>query len=178
MSFRDIFSSKKKCTVCAKPSLGLHRVYTGVRNGSLSDQLCSDCLVSRLGIEIRGKSILFIEPLTTDGYCYAPFGDVSNQGLTRDRVHLALSSLASQCAVCSSVPNHLWMPLNDLDDAAMQKQPQNAYYPIPSEPALWKSSVSLCHKHLPIKIREYIDGKRCYFRTFRFPSGLDSGYYW
>ncbi len=126
---------------------------------------------------MRGRNILFIEPLTTDGYCYTPFGEVGNQGLTQDRVRLALASLAPKCADCPSKPRHLWMPLNDLDDEAMQQQPHNAYYPIPSEPSLWKETVSLCDEHLLERFRDYIERKRYFFGTFRFPSGADSGYY-
>jgi hypothetical protein len=62
-------------------TLGLRVVgeASDIRNGAVTDQLCTNCLISRLAMEIRGKSILFVEPLTMDGYCYAPSGDVGNQ---------------------------------------------------------------------------------------------------
>jgi len=178
MSFLNIFRSQpKQCTSCRDNSAGLHRVYSGLRHGTITDQLCTNCLVSRLGTAIRGNNLLFIEPLTTDGYCFAPFGEVGNQGLTQDRVRLALASLAPKCADCSSEPHHLWMPLSDLDDKAMQQQPHNAYYPIPSEPSLWKETISLCDEHLTSRFRNYIERKRYFFLTFRFPSEANSGYY-
>ena len=178
MNLPDVFHSKfKQCTSCRDFSTGLHRVYSGLRHGEETDRLCTNCLISRLETEIRGKNILFIEPLTSDGYCYFPFGEVENQGLTQDRVRLALSSLAFKCADCSSEPRHIWMPLSDLDDIAMQKQPTTAYYPIPSEPALWKQTISLCDEHLPRRFRDFIDPKRWFFRTFRIPSLSDAGYY-
>jgi len=177
MSFLNIFRSKpRQCTSCREISAGLHRVYSGLRRGSITDQLCTTCLVSRLEAEIRGKRILFIEPLTTDGYCYFPFGEVGNQGLTQDRVRLALSSLAHACADCSLEPHHSWMPLTDLDDGAMQKQ--RIGDAIPSEPACWRDTVSLCDGHAAARVRDYIERKRYFFLTFRFPEGGDSGYYW
>lgn len=179
MSFRDIFHSKpKRCTSCRDFSAGLHRVYSGLRHGEETDRLCTNCLISRLETEIRGKSILFIEPLTSDGYCYFPFGEVENQGFTETRVRLAFSSLASKCADCSLEPSHIWMPWSDLDDGAMQKQPATAYYPIPSEPVLWKQTVSLCDEHMMQKFRDFIDQKCWFFGTFRYPSSLGAGYYW
>lgn len=178
MSITEIFHSKpKQCTSCRNTSTRLHRIYSGLRHGIETDRLCTNCLISRLGKEIRGRSILFIKPLTSDGYCYFPFGEVENQGLTQDRVRLALSSLASKCADCSSEPRHIWMPLSDLDDGAMQKQPSTAYYPIPSEPARWKQTVSLCDEHMLHRFRDFIDQKRWFFLTFRFPSSSDAGYY-
>jgi hypothetical protein len=178
MSFFDIFRSKpKQCTSCRDISPGLHQVYSGLRHGSVTDQLCTSCLISRLQTGIRGKRILFIEPLTTDGYCYAPFGEVGNRGLTQDRVRLALSSLAPKCADCTSEPHHLWMPLSDLDESAMEKQSRGDYYSIPSEPAHWKQTVPLCDEHVAAKIRNYIERKHYFFLTFRFPEGGDSGYY-
>ncbi|HKD24657.1 MAG TPA: hypothetical protein VKC66_01895 [Xanthobacteraceae bacterium] len=177
MNFLDIFRSKpRQCTSCRDISSGLHRVYSGLRRGSITDQLCTNCLVSRLEAEIRGKRILFIEPLTTDAYCYFPFGEVGNQGLTQYRVRLALSSLAPACADCSLEPHHLWMPLTDLDDSAMQKQ--RIGDAIPSEPAFWRDTVSLCDGHAAARVRDYIERKRYFFLTFRFPEGGDSGYYW
>ena len=178
MSITELFHSKPKpCTACRHPSTRLHRVYSGLSGGAETDRLCTGCLISRLGAEIRDRSILFIEPLTADGYCYAPFGEAGNQGLVQDRVRLALASLAAKCADCSSVPRHLWMPLSDLDDEAMRQQPPNAYYPIPSKPAFWQETVSLCDEHLLGRLREYVERKQFYFGTFRFPSGTDSGYY-
>ncbi len=178
MSLRDIFRSKpKQCTSCKGFSAGLHRVYSGLRHGEETDRLCTNCLISRLETEIRDKSILFIEPLTSDGYCYFPFGEIENQGLTQARVRLALSSLASKCADCSSEPHHIWMPWSDLDDGAMQKQPSTAYYPIPSESALWKQTISLCDEHMSHRFRVFIGQKGWFFRTFRFPSSSAAGYY-
>ena len=178
MSFLDIFRSKpKQCTSCRDASPGLHQVYSGLRHGSVTDQLCTSCLISRLETGIHGKRILFIEPLTTDGYCYAPFGEIGNQGLTQARVRLALSSLAPKCPDCASEPHHLWMPLSDLDESAMQKQTRGDYYSIPSEPAQWKQTVSLCDAHLAARFRDCIERKRYFFLTFRFPESGDSGYY-
>ena len=178
MGILDIFRSKPKpCTACRNTSPGLHHIYSGLRRGTITDQLCTNCLISRLGTEIRGKSILFIEPLTSDGYCYAPFGEIENQGLTQERVRLALSSLAPKCADCVSEPHHLWMPLSDLGDGAMQKQPPDAYYSIPSEPSRWKETVTLCDAHMLVRFRDGIERKRYFFLTFRFPSEAASGYY-
>lgn len=178
MSFFDIFRSKpRECTSCQSASPGLHRVYSGLRHGNVTDKLCTSCLISRLQTGIRGKRILFFEPLTTDGYCYTPLGEVGNQGLNRDRVRLALSSLGSKCADCSSEAHHLWMPLGDLDECAMEKQTRGDYYLIPSEPAHWKQTVSLCDAHVAARFRDYIERKRCFFLTFRFPEGGDSGCY-
>lgn len=178
MSFLDIFRSKpKQCTSCRNISPGLHSVYSGLRHGSVTDQLCTSCLISRLETAIHGRRILFVEPLTTDGYCYAPFGEVGNQGLTQDRVRLALSSLAPKCADCASEPHHLWMPLSDLDESAMKKQTRGDYYSIPSEPTQWKQTVSLCDAHVASRFRDYVERERYFFLTFRFPEGGDSGYY-
>ena len=178
MNFPDIFRSKpRQCTSCRAISRCLHCVYAGLRRGSITERLCTNCLISRWESEIGGKGILFIEPLTTDCYCYFPFGEVGNQGLTQDRVRLALSSLALRCADCSSVPHHLWMPLRDLDESAMQKQTRGGYYSIPSEPACWRDTVSLCDGHAAARLRDYIERKRYAFLTFRFPEGGDSGYY-
>jgi hypothetical protein len=178
MNFLDIFRSKAgQCTSCRAISPCPHCVYAGLRRGSITDRLCTNCLISRLEAEIRGKGILFIEPLTTDGYCYFPLGEVGNQGLTQDRVRLALSCLAPMCADCSSVPYHLWMPLRDLDESAMQKQTRGGYYPIASEPACWRDTVSLCDGHAAARLRDCIERKRYAFLTFRFPQGGDSGYY-
>jgi len=178
MSFLDLFRSKpKQCTSCPNSSPGLHRIYSGLRGGSITDELCPSCLISRLETGIRGKRILFIEPLTTDGYCYAPFGEIGNQGLTQERVRLALASLASKCVDCSSEPHHLWMLLGDLDESAMQKQARGHYYSIPAEPASWKQTASLCDAHAAARFRNYIEQKRYFFLTFRFPEGGDSGYY-
>lgn len=178
MSFLNVFRSKpKQCTSCRDTCPGLHRVYSGLRGGIVIDQLCTNCLISRLETEINGKRILFVEPLTTDGYCYVPFGEVGNQGLTQERVRLALSSLAPKCADCSSEPHHLWMPLNDLDEDAMQQQTKGDYYPIPSQPTCWTETISLCDAHAMARFRDYIERKRYFLRTFRFPEGGDSGYY-
>jgi hypothetical protein len=178
MSFLDIFRSKpKQCTSCRDTSDGLHHVYSGLRGGSVTDQLCTSCLISRLETEVRGKHILFVEPLTTDCYCYAPFGEAGNQGLNQDRVRLALSSLAPKCGACSAEPHHLWMPSSDLDESAMQKQTRGDYYSIPSEPARWKQTASLCNAHVAARFRDYIERKRYFFLTFRFPEGGNSGYY-
>ena len=178
MSFLDIFRFKpKQCTSCRDTSPGLHSIYPGLRNGSVTDQLCTNCLISRLNAVIHGKCILFIEPLTTDGYCYAPVGEDGNHGLLQDRVHLALSALAPKCADCVSEPHHLWMPLSDLDESAMEKQTRGEYYAIPSEPARCKQTVSLCDTHIAARFRVYIERKRYFFLTFRFPEGGDSGYY-
>jgi len=133
--------------------------------------------MARLATAIRGKRILFIEPLTTDGYCYAPFGEVGNRGLTQDRVRLALSSLAPKCADCASEPHHLWMPLADLDERAMEQQSRGDYYSIPSEPVQWKQTVSLCDAHVAARFRDCFERKRYFFRAFRFPEGGGSGYY-
>src|SRR5262249_3768093 len=111
--------------------------------------------------EIRGKRILFIEPLTTDAYCYFPFGEVGNQGLTQYRVRLALSSLAPACADCSLEPHHLWMPLTDLDDSAMQKQ--RIGDAIPSEPAFWRDTVSLCDGHAAEEFGITLSGSVIFF---------------
>ena len=178
MSITQLFRAKPKpCTSCGSASARLHRIYSGLRRGTEADRLCTNCLISRFGKEIQGRRILFIEPLTSDGYCFFPYGEVENQGLTQDRVRLALSSIASKCADCSSEPRHIWMPLSDLDDGAMRKQPSIAYYPIPSEPGCWKQTVSLCDAHLLQRFRDFIDQKRWFFLTFRFPSSPESGYY-
>jgi len=178
MSLFDIFRSKpKQCTSCWGTFPRLHRVYSGLRHGAVTDQLCTGCLISRLETRIQGTHILFIEPLTTDGYCCAPFGDVGNQGLTQDRVRLALSSLEPKCADCASEPHHLWMLLSDLDESAMEKQPNGRYCSIPGEPVQWKQTVSLCDKHVAARFRDYLERKSYFFLTFRFPEGGDAGYY-
>ena len=178
MSLFNLFRAKPKpCTSCGEVSPGLHEVYSGLRHGAVTDRLCTACLISRLCTAIVGKSILFIEPLVSDAYCFAPFGGVGNQGLVEERVCLALAALAPKCADCSSAPRHLWMPLTDLDEAAMEAQPRHEYYSIPCEPGRWKETVSLCDEHIAARFREYIERKRYYFLTFRFPSEGDSGYY-
>jgi hypothetical protein len=69
------------------------------------------------------------------------------------------------------------MPLSDLDDAAMQEQKLGDYSVIPSEPADWKETVSLCNAHAVARLRAHIDRKRRFFLTFRFPEGGSSGVY-
>jgi hypothetical protein len=178
MSLLNIFRFKPKpCPSCRTISPGLHRVQSGLRHGNVTEQLCTSCLMARLGTEIRGKSILFIEPLTSDFYCYAPFGGADNQGLTQHRVRLALASLIPKCADCSARSHHLWMPLGDLDEVAMQKLARNAYCSIPCEPGRWKETVSLCDAHVLERFRDYIEHKRYFFLTFGLPVGGDSGYY-
>ena len=178
MSLLDLFRPKPKhCTACRDASPGLHHVFSGVRRGGDTDRLCTRCLISRLEAGIRGKRILFIEPLVSDGYAYSAFGEVDNQGLTQDRVRLALSSLAPKCVECASEPHHLWMPLDDLDESAMEQQARGQYYSIPSEPACWKQTVSLCDAHVTARFRDYIERKRYFFLNFRFPEGGDSGYF-
>jgi hypothetical protein len=105
-------------------------------------------------------------------------GEAGNRGLTQDRVRQALSSLAPMCAACSSKPRHLWMPLDDLDNPSMEKQPSFAYWAIPSEPALWKETLSFCNEHMSDKIKDFVGQKREFFQTFRFPTGANEGYYW
>jgi hypothetical protein len=178
MSLLDMFRSKpKQCTSCGNPSPGLHVVYSGQRGGKETDRLCTQCLVSRLAEAIKDRRVLFTEPLTSDGYGFYPFGEVENLGLTQERVRLALSSPPAKCADCPSERRHVWMPLGDLDEGAMQGQPGNQYYPIPSEPALWKQSVPLCTEHMAQRLHDFLDQKGWHFLTFRFPSSPGDGYY-
>jgi hypothetical protein len=118
--------------------------------------------------------MLFIEPITCDGYTYSPPGGLGNQGLTRERVALALGSLGNRCAKCESKPQYLWMPLKDVDEKAMEKQPRLNYWSIPSEPAKWQETMALCQEHLLIQLGAYFE---IFFLTFRFPSEGDGGYY-
>jgi hypothetical protein len=179
MSLLDMFRSKPKpCTSCGNPSPGLHVVYSGQRGGKETDRLCTQCLVSRLAAAIEDRRVLFIEPLTADGYCFFAFGEVENLGLTQERVRLALSSPAATCADCPLEGRHVWMPLGDLDDPAMQRLPASEYYAIPSEPRLWKQSIPLCDEHMARRLREFIDRKGWHFLTFRFPASAGDGYYW
>jgi hypothetical protein len=179
MSLLDMFRSKpKQCTSCGNPSSGLHVVYSGQRGGKETDRLCTECLVSRLAVDIRDRRVLFTEPLTSDGYSFTPFGEVGNTGLTQERVRLALSSSAATCADCSSERRHVWMPLGDLDDGAMQRQPSSEYYPIPLEPHLWKQSVPLCTKHMAQRLGAFLHQKGWHILTFRFPASPGDGYYY
>jgi hypothetical protein len=178
MGFLDIFRGKpKQCTSCGRPSDGLHGVFSGQRRGAETDRLCTECLLSRLDPEIARRNILFIEPLTTDSYCYFPFGEVENRGLTEVRVRLALASLPCKCASCASAARHIWMPLSDLDNDSMNAQPNSEYYPIPSEPAHWRQSLQLCNGHMIGKLKAFVGEKGWSFLTFRFPSSSGDGYY-
>jgi hypothetical protein len=178
VSFLDMFRPrpKKQCTSCSTVRVGLNDVYSGSRGGDLTDQLCEDCLASRLKREIRGRKILFIEPLVMDGYCYFPFGEDENKGVTEERVRLALSSLARTCIACAAEPHYLWMPFNDLDEEEMNKQ--EGYPPLPQEPSRWQGTVSLCDTHITARLRDYLKEKKGFFGTFRFPAGANAGYYW
>jgi hypothetical protein len=143
MSLLDLFRAKPKvCTACGNPTPGLHHVYPGLRGGEETERLCTRCLLAQLGQKIQGKTILFVEPITSDGYCYAPPGEVGHLGLTQERVGMALGALGSKCAVCTSKPQHLWMPLNDLDETAMEKQARTDYWSIPTEPSKWKETLN------------------------------------
>jgi hypothetical protein len=178
MSLLDMFRSKpRQCTSCGNPSAGLHVVYSGQRRGNETGRLCTHCLIARLASEIGDRRVLFIEPLTSDGYCFFPFGEVENLGLTQERVRLSLSSPAAKCAECQSGGRHVWMPVGDLDDEAMERQPANAYYPIPSEPRRWKQSVPLCTEHMAGRFGAFLDQKGWHILTFRFPAAPGDGYY-
>jgi len=178
MGLLDIFRPKPKpCTGCGREVRGRHQVYSGLRHGALVDELCTDCLLSRLEEEIRGRRIVWIEPLTRDGYCYSPYGEIENEGLTEERVKLALASLGGQCADCGAEPHHLWMPLGDLDEEAMEKQEQYKYFQIPLKPADWQGTVPLCDQHAVARLRADVEAKGYVFLTFRFPAGGNEGYY-
>lgn len=179
MSFIDFFRPKPKpCTTCGNMSAGLHEVYSSLRHGRVTDKLCTSCLLARLGTLIRGRSILFTEPLTSDGYCFTPLGEVDFEGLPRDRASLALSSRSARCADCTAESRHLWMPLDDLDETAMERLPANKYAPIALEPGQWKNVASLCDEHIAIKLQDYITKKHYWFLNFRFPAEESSGIYW
>jgi hypothetical protein len=175
MALLDLFRSEPKaCTSCGRPSAGLHRVWSGLRRGEVTDRLCTECLGARLRSAIEGLSILFIEPMVTDGYTFLPLDDEDCRGLLKERVNLALTSLAPACATCSGKARHLWMPRSDLDEAEMARQSASD---IPAIPSAWKGTVSLCPEHAVKTLRDYSEHKRYFFRTFRFPSGGDTGYY-
>lgn len=178
MGLFDIFRSKpKQCSSCKMSSPGLHVIYSGLSSGNEIGRICTNCLISSLRKEITEKKILFIEPITGDGYCYSPIGDITNQGITLERVQLSLAALRPMCVSCSKPANHLWMPLKELDDHLMEKRKAGEYYPIPSEPHKWNATIHFCDDHIIEAFREYISQKKYYFLTFRFPMGGDSGYY-
>jgi hypothetical protein len=178
MGLFDLFRRKPKpCTACGILSPGLHRVYSGIAGGEETDRLCTTCLIAQLEPHLRGKSIVFIEPLTTDGYVYWPLVAMQER-LAQRRAELALASLGPKCAACSSPPRHLWMPQEDLDEEAMETLSRRDYWSIPSEPAAWKSTLPLCDEHILSQLRVYIEQRRYYFLTFRFPDSTECGYYW
>jgi hypothetical protein len=178
MSVFDIFRPKPKpCSSCGKTTRSLHNVWSGLRNGELSGKLCTACLISKLQLQIKGKNILFIEPLTMDAYCFTPLDDNMTGKLTRERTKLALTSLDKKCAQCSSSPQHLWMQREELDEEAMEQQAENAYYSIPSLPSSWKTTESLCEKHLLETLKQYIEKSGSCFGTFRFPNASKLGFY-
>lgn len=174
----DLFRAKPKpCTACAQLSPGVHRVYSGLRHGDETDRLCTKCLLARLASEIRGKSILFTEPLTIDGYCFTPLESSERTPLGDERIRKSLASLGPRCANCSLPPRHLWMPLADLDGDEMESLHRREYCTIPADPARWTETKSLCDEHLISALRAFIDGTKEYFGTFRFPSSDSSGHY-
>ena len=176
MGLLDLFRSKPKpCTTCAQLSPGLHRVYSGLRHGDETDRLCTNCLMARLASEVRGKSILFTEPVTMDGYCFTPLSE--STPLNGERIRESLASLGPRCASCSLPPRHLWMPSADLDWDWMNGLRVPDFCTIPAEPARWTETRSLCDEHLVSGLRVFIDGTKEYFGTVRFPSSESSGYY-
>ncbi len=177
MNFFNLFQAKPKhCTSCGNISPGLHEIYSGIRDGQNIDQLCTTCLIARLGSQVQGKNILFIEPAITDYYTYTPLNEVNSQ-LAKSQIQLALATIGDKCAICSKPSSHLWMPQEDIDFEAMESQSANNYYSIPTNPPAWKGTVALCDEHIVEQLRDYIESKRNYFLTFRFPDSSSAGYY-
>jgi hypothetical protein len=81
----------RKCSSCLDLSPGVHQVWSGQRAGHLTEKLCTKCLTARLATAIRGKTIVFVEPLTSDSYCYTPATGTATLSLSR--MQLALSAL-------------------------------------------------------------------------------------
>lgn len=181
MGLLDLFrSAPKPCTSCRAEFPKLHGIWSGLRGGEETDRLCTSCWTERLGREIRGKQVLFFEPMVVDSYCFTPLDELEND-FVRDRIVLALESLGPKCARCSSRPVHLWLPLDDTDEEEMNmanSRSRTHHWFIPSEPARWTGAVALCDQHLPQHLRAYLEEKRDTFLTFRFPDSSASGAYW
>jgi hypothetical protein len=62
----DWLSGQKVCTACRRESRGLRCVYSGLSHGEEVDRLCTSCLLSRLEPLLRGKHVIFVEPLLPD----------------------------------------------------------------------------------------------------------------
>ena len=165
----------RKCSACLALSPGLHQVWSGQRSGHLTDQLCTKCLTSRLAAAIHGKTIVFVESLTGDGYTYTQVTGTGN--LSQSRMQLALDSMPPVCTVCDAPTRHLWMPQADLDFDAMEEQKDTNYYSIPHEPSKWTQTLPLCDEHIISHLRKYLDDKNAFFLTFRFPDSGRTGYY-
>lgn len=180
MGLLDLFRPKPKpCSACLGLSPGLHRVWSGLRHGEETDRLCTPCLIERLAPAIRGKRLLFTEPSVIDSYCFTSIGELCGQGLVEERVGLALDSIGSKCAKCTVRPQHLWLSQDDLDWDAMNGQRMHeGCWTLPLEPSGWSGALPLCDAHVALHLREYLEGKRDYFGTFRFPDSSASGFYW
>ncbi len=178
MTLFDLFRGKPKlCSSCGGESRGLHIVYSGLRFGEVTDRLCHECLVSRLGQHLAGKSIVFFEPLTADGYTFQPLSEFGAESLVTKRSSLLLDSLGSTCSFCASAPRHVWIPQDDLDAEAMERQAPTEYFSIPNEPAGCPGALRLCNQRVLEHLREYCEAHRFFFLTFRFPDSSVRGCY-
>jgi hypothetical protein len=179
MGFLDAFRRKpKRCTGCGAESRGVHVVHSGIRGGEITDRLCHGCLIARLGQAIGGRNILFFEPPTEDGYVFMPLAELDTEPLAAERTALALDSRGATCASCARPARHVWMSLDDLDAAAMERQAANQYFNIPSEPADCAETLSFCDEHLLAHLRSHMEQRRLFFLTFRFPDASIRGCYW
>lgn len=178
MGLRNIFARRPKvCTGCSTPGPGLHTVWSGLRKGSPEAKLCTTCLLRQLEERLPGRSVLFIEPLTSDSYVYELISELP-AGEVRDRITRALQSRAGRCADCFKASEHLWVPQSDLDFGFMKQLPASGYYSIPKEAANWLGARAFCSKHAVEFVRTYLEEHRYFFLTVRFPEGSGPGYYW
>jgi len=70
------------------------------------------------------------------------------------------------------------MPQEDLDQIAMEKQIAKDYWSIPSQPSSWTGTIAFCDEHVVLRLQQYIEQRKYWFLTFRFPDLSEYGYYW
>lgn len=156
----------------------LHTIYSGLRGGDVTDRLCHDCVISRLGNHIAGKTILFFEPLSNDSYVFVPVTECDRSPIASDRMAQVLDSKHGSCTRCSSPSRHVWIPQIDLDEEAMETQVTDQFYLIPREPADCLGATYFCDTHLLVHLRSYLEDRACHFLTFRLPDSSTRGFYW
>jgi len=178
MSVFSLFKPKSKvCSVCGLSFPKCHNIYSDLKHGKKVAELCSNCLVSELNNKIKGKSIVFFEPLSEDSYCYSKMDEINNKAVY-NRILETIENIREKCDICSNAASHLWIPTEDLDEEEMENQKNDEYFNIPLPKNVRKHSKYYCDEHIKDHLFNYFDKKRVFFLTFRFPDSSKNGFYW